>query len=81
MGRIGKEGEGYDKLSFQFAENLEKASASVRLLVKEAPEEVKHHFTLEYFGMTPDGLSLLMELLYDLSWLKNWNMDHPPTAG
>lgn len=80
MERIGKEGEGYDKLSFQFAENLEKASTFVRLLIKEAPEEVKRHFASIYFGMTPDGFSSLMELLYDISWLKNWNIDHPSTA-
>ncbi len=81
MERIGRDGEGYDKLSFQFSENLEKASTFVRLLVKEAPEEVKRHFISTYFGMTPGALTLLMELLYDISWLKNWNIDHSSTAG
>ena len=76
MERVGKNDEGYDKLSFQFAENLEKASTFVRLLVKEAPEDGKRHFTSSYFSMTPDALSALMELLYDISWLKNWKIDH-----
>ena len=77
MERIGKAGEGYDKLSFEFAEGLEKASTFVRLLVKEAPDDVKRHFTSAYFALTPESLNLLMELLYDLSWLKNWEIDHP----
>ena len=81
MERIGREGEGYDKLSFQFAENLEKASTFIRLLIKEAPEDLKRHFTSTYFGMTSDGLSALMELLSDLRWLKNWNIDHASTTG
>jgi hypothetical protein len=81
MERIGREGEGYDKRSFQFAENLEKASTFIRLLIKEAPEDLKRHFTSTYFGMTSDGLSSLMELLSDLRWLKNWNIDHASTTG
>ena len=80
MERVGREGEGYDKLSFQFAENLEKASTLVRLLVKEAPDQVKRHFSSVYFGMTPDGINSLMELFYDISWLKNWNIDHPAAS-
>ena len=77
MERIGRGAEGYDKLSFQFAENLEKASAFVRLLVKEAPEEIKSRFAATYFGMTENAVGSLMELLYDVSWLKNWKIDHP----
>ena len=80
MDRIGNGGEGYDKLSFQFTENLEKASTFVRLIVKEAPEETKRHFTLKYFGMSANALSSLLELFYDVSWLKNWNIDHSTGA-
>ena len=77
MKRIGKNAEGYTKLSFEFSENLEKASTFIRLLVKEAPDDVKRHFISTYFEMTQSGMSLLMELLYDIAWLKNWNIDHP----
>ena len=78
MKRIGSDGEGYGSLSNEFAENLEKASTFVRLLVKEAPDDVKSHFTSAYFGMTPAAVSSLLQLLYDVSWLKNWNIDHRP---
>ena len=76
MKRIGIGGEGYSKLSFEFTENLEKASTLIRLLVKEAPDEVKKHFMSAYFGMTHGGLTALMELLHDIAWLKNWEIDH-----
>ena len=80
MERVGAGGEGFDKLSFQFAENVEKASTFVRLLVKEAPEETKRHFTSTYFSMTSAAVNSLMELFYDISWLKNWNIDHSSAA-
>jgi hypothetical protein len=80
MKRIGKDAEGYGKLSYEFTENLEKALTFIRLLVKEAPDDVKKHFTSTYFGMTHGGLNSLMELLYDITWLKNWKIDHRSAA-
>jgi hypothetical protein len=80
MKRIGRDAEGYSKLSFEFTENLEKASTFIRLLVKEAPDDIKKHFTSTYFGMTQGGLNALMELLYDITWLKNWEIDHRSAA-
>jgi hypothetical protein len=79
MKRIGKDGEGYAKLSFEFSENLEKASTFIRLLVKEAPDDVKRHFVSTYFEMTHRGINSLLELLYDITWLKNWEIDHRST--
>ena len=80
MKRIGKNGEGYEVLASEFAENLEKALNFVRLLVKEAPDDVKRRFTAGYFEMTPEAVDRLMQLLHDISWLKNWNIDHRSTA-
>ena len=80
MLRIGKGAEGYDKLSFEFTENLDKASTLIRLLAKEAPDDIKQHFASTYFGMTHESISSLMELLYDLTWLKNWEIDHRSVA-
>ncbi len=76
MKRIGKGAEGYDKLSSEFTENLEKVSTFIRLLVKEAPDDLKRHFTSTYFGLTQEGLNAFMELLHDITWLKNWDIDH-----
>ena len=80
MKRIGKEGDGYATLAHEFAENLEKALTFVRLLVKEAPDDIKRRFTSGYFGITPEAMDRFMQLLHDISWLKNWNIDHRSTA-
>lgn len=77
MKRIGRDGEGYDKLSHQFGENLERATTLLRTLVKEAPEDVKSQFASTYFTMTQDAMQNLLALFYDLSWYKNWRIDHP----
>lgn len=75
MNRVGPGEEGFDKLSREFSTNLEKASTYLRTLVKEAPEDVKHHFTTTYFAMTADALTARMQLLRDVNWLKNWKID------
>jgi hypothetical protein len=76
MKRIGRDADGYSKLAHEFSENLEKASTFIRLLVKEAPDDVKKHFISTYFEMTQAGVRSLMELLHDIAWLKNWEIDH-----
>ncbi len=75
MTRIGKNGEGYEKLSREFTENLEKATSQLRAMMNEAPDDVRRRFTSEYFTMSPDALNRLMHLLNDLSWYKNWKID------
>ncbi|MEK6565960.1 MAG: hypothetical protein AABZ41_04560, partial [Bacteroidota bacterium] len=78
MKRIGPTGEGYDKLSTEFSASVEKASALLKTLVKEAPDEVKQQFVRMFFSMDQDSLSRLMRLFADLSWVKNWQVDGRP---
>ncbi len=75
MTRIGRNGEGYEKLSREFTENLEKATSLLRGIMNQAPDDVRRSFTSEYFSMSPDALNRLMDLLNDLSWYKNWQID------
>lgn len=77
MKRIGKEGEGYDRIEEQFNDTLEKAITLARALLEGAPVDVQRHFTVTYFGMTTTSLTNLLDLFYDLSWYKNWLIDHP----
>ncbi|MFQ5797960.1 MAG: hypothetical protein ACE5H0_04600 [Bacteroidota bacterium] len=79
MQRTGPAGEGYDKLSILFNENYEKVSTLIRTLVKEAPEDVKDHFKVKFFSLTHEGMSQMMNLIHDVSWLKNWGIDHKKT--
>ena len=80
MQRTGPAGEGYDKLSILFNENYEKVSTLIRTLVKEAPEDVKEHFKVKFFSLTHEGMSQMMNLVHDVSWLKNWEIDHKKTS-
>ena len=75
--RIGKETEGYDKLSDEFSEGMDKATSLVRTIVAIAPPEVQQPFAVSYLSMTPDSIQNLLALFYDLSWYKNWQIDHP----
>ena len=80
MQRTGPAGEGYDKLSNLFNDNYEKVSTLIRTLVKEAPEDVKEHFKAKFFSPTHEGMSQMMNLIHDVSWLKNWEIDHKKTS-
>ncbi len=65
----------YPKLSAEFNEGVEKVSTLMRTLVKEAPDDVKQKFMSKYFTMTHAGLDNLISVSYDLSWIKNWQID------
>lgn len=78
MKRVGRDGEGYDKLATEFQTTLEKTSTLLKTIVKDSPEEVKQHFVDSFFRMDQEGLSALMKLFADLSWAKNWQVDGKP---
>jgi len=75
MQRTTPESDVYPKLSAEFTDGVEKVSSLMRTLVKEAPEEIKEKFKQLYFSMTHEGLQNLLNVAYDLSWIKNWNID------
>ena len=75
MQRIGREGNGYDRLESEFAANMEVARGHLRSLLSGAPDTVRDRFSSSYFALTPGGLSNLMALLGDLAWYKNWLLD------
>ncbi|HWP83294.1 MAG TPA: hypothetical protein VNN76_11640 [Bacteroidota bacterium] len=75
MTRIGFDAEGYDKLSAEFKESLEKVSTLIKTLVKESADEIKTRFTGQFFRLDQESLSMLMRLLADLALVKNWMVD------
>ena len=75
MKRVGPTGEGYDKLSSEFSASVEKATALLKTLVKEAPDDFKERFIKRFLSLDQDSLSHLMKLFVDLSWIKNWQVD------
>ncbi len=76
MRRIGAQDKAYEGLSRQCAEQLEKAEALGRSLLELAPAETQKAFSAAYYARSPEALERHLALLYDLSWYKNWLIDH-----
>jgi hypothetical protein len=77
MKRIGRDGEGYDRLAAEFGASLEKIRARAGALLQGAAPGTRARLSSTYLAMTPESLDRLLALLYDLSWYKNWHIDHP----
>jgi len=83
MQRIGRDAEGFDKLSTEFQNSVEKTSALLRTIVKESSEEIKEHFVKDFFGLDQSSFGNFINLLGDLNWVKNYELDGlpPPLHG
>jgi hypothetical protein len=77
--RIGKDATGYDRLLGEFNATMTKAFALTQDLLTSAPLDVRTRFASTYLNMTQEGLQSFLALLYDLSWYKNWRIDHQRT--
>jgi hypothetical protein len=75
MTRVGRDGEGYERLSKEFTGSIHRAIALTRTLVQVAPEDVRSHFDARYFPITTGGLEEFLLLADDLRWYKNWLLD------
>jgi len=78
MKRVGAGGEGFDILSTQFSEGLERVSTLLRTLIKEEQQSVKTIFQDRFFSMEQESLGRLLELLGDLALIKHWEVDGNP---
>jgi hypothetical protein len=77
MQRIGVLGEGYDRISQEFAEAIRKSTSLMSFILAGAPEAERQRFASSYLALTPTSLQDFLLLCYDLSWYKNWMIDHP----
>jgi len=77
MKRIGRDGQGYDRLAAEFGENMESARALLLDFVRHAPEPARRVMETRYLAMTPAALEEVLVLMQDLSWFKNWRIDRP----
>ncbi len=75
MKRIGKDGEGYDKLYNEFSASLEKFRQMILQILENAPNDVKALFTSQYLSLSTIAMERLMQLIHDLSWYKNYLID------
>jgi hypothetical protein len=75
MKRVGKEGEGYDKLFEEFSTNIQKSQRLIGELTGSAESTVKSYFSESYLSMSDNTMNNLMQLFHDLSWYKNYKID------
>ncbi len=75
MKRIGKDADGYDKLSKEFGESVEKSKNLVNELLALASDETKKEFDTPFLSMSPTAFQNLLALFSDLSWYKNFLID------
>jgi hypothetical protein len=73
--RTTPDSEAYPKLRNEFQDGLEKVSILIRSLIKEGVDAVEQRFADKYFALTHTSMENLINLSYDLSWIKNWNID------
>jgi hypothetical protein len=75
MKRIGKDSDGYDALSKEFSESMEKSKNLIGELLTNASDETKKKFTADFLVLSPSGFQNLLTLFYDLSCYKNYLID------
>lgn len=81
MDRVGRNGDGYDKLEREFRINLDRTTALIGELLRDAPADVVRRLTADYLDLTQASLRNLLALMYDLSWYKNWLIDGRQRGG
>ncbi len=84
--RLGKDGQGYDRMEGEFRAALERCGTLARRVLSGAPPAVQEQFAARYLALTPAALQDFLALCYDLSWYKNWHIDRrqaqsPPSEG
>lgn len=75
MQRIGAGAEGYEKLSAEFAANVQQCKDLLTSILRSAPDEIRQHFATYFLAVTPEGFANLLSLFADLSWYKNRLLD------
>lgn len=75
MQRIGKDGEGYDKLTKEFTGSVTKARQLLERIVQSLATPERVHIAGTYLAMSPESMRSLLELCQDLAWYKNWLID------
>jgi hypothetical protein len=79
MQRIGKDGLGYDNLEREFLASVAACAEKMRSLNAAIPEADRQSFEQGYLTKSSKALGHFLELCRDLSWYKNWRIDHHGT--
>ena len=75
MQRIGKDGNGYEKISAEFSSQIKRSQDILKKLLESADAVTKAHFSGSYLEMNTLTMQNLMQLYHDLRWYKNYQID------
>ncbi|MBX2991508.1 MAG: hypothetical protein KF749_10125 [Bacteroidetes bacterium] len=75
MKRIGKDADGYDKMSTEFGKSIIQSQQLIARILDFAPEHERKRLTEKYLVASPASFAQLLPLLADLSWYKNYLID------
>jgi len=75
--RIGTADANATRLSAELQAEIATVTRLIRLLLAHSPLFIQERFASSYFATTPEALQSFLALCYDLSWYKNWLIDHP----
>jgi len=77
MERIGRNGEGFDRMSKEFTSSMKEVSNLINAFAGQALIGEGERIRKIYLTTSVESLVNLLELLSDLSRLKSWMTDHP----
>ena len=75
MKRIGKNADGYEKLSAEFSEQTALLKSQLQEIIKNAEDEFRRNFRKTFLQQTQESFQQLMFLCEDLRTYKNWKID------
>jgi hypothetical protein len=75
MQRIGAGAEGYEKLATEFAANVQTCKDLLANILRHASDDIRQHFAVHFFAVTPEAFANLLHLFADLTWYKNRLLD------
>jgi hypothetical protein len=70
-----------DKIKTEFKDNLQKLTSQLNILLENADPDDRSDFVNKYLSPTHESLVNIINLIYDLSWVKKWwNRGEAPSA-
>jgi hypothetical protein len=79
--RVGFSSEEAEKLSVEFKTNMNKAVSILEMIINKISEHEKKRFLSTYCSLSQEGINSFLMLMYELSWVKNYLLDHERTSG
>jgi hypothetical protein len=75
INRIGKEGEGYEKLLDEFIDHAYEVVNILKKIIDVTSEQIRNELKNYMNIQTVSGFKNFIKLMEDLSWLKNYELD------